>query len=451
MDLPTILDDCLQRLQNGESIGECLARYPEQAANLAPMLTAATQLQTLAGFSLNEAQRLQGKVALRETLAKPAGTSLWSGWRSLRGSVLAGAVAVLLLILGTTTVVATSEPGDLGYPLRIVIERAPVLLATTEVRRSATELSVADRRLAELEDQISARADVEIATLRALLMGDDAAARHAQSLPEQERLQVASRLAAHAAVLNRLAANLANQAPTTLQVQHATGWVLMMAERLQAGQPLPAQRPDLLPSQPGPGVSPPSLGTATPTPSPTPKTDQDELPPRSTLSTAYPPMQTPGPEVTPRPSRSTQIPSLGPSETSQPTRTTAPSLASPTPWQARPSRTPRVRQSATPSASATGAPRPSDMPTRPRPSPTPGVTDNSPAPQSTPTPASSEVPTRPRPSYTPSEPTKTPARATDTPAAQPTRTPGAGGSTTNTPGHSEGGPATQTPGAPGHQ
>ncbi len=43
MNLATILDDCLQRLQAGETIAGCLARYPDQAADLAPMLAAAAQ------------------------------------------------------------------------------------------------------------------------------------------------------------------------------------------------------------------------------------------------------------------------------------------------------------------------------------------------------------------------------------------------------------------------
>ncbi|HET8669199.1 MAG TPA: hypothetical protein VFM05_00835, partial [Candidatus Saccharimonadales bacterium] len=44
-DLETILDTCLYQIEEGESsIDECLARYPEHAAQLQPLLLAATKL-----------------------------------------------------------------------------------------------------------------------------------------------------------------------------------------------------------------------------------------------------------------------------------------------------------------------------------------------------------------------------------------------------------------------
>src|SRR5512134_1866666 len=44
-DLETILDACLNQIEDGKSsIDECLARYPEHAAQLTPLLQAATRL-----------------------------------------------------------------------------------------------------------------------------------------------------------------------------------------------------------------------------------------------------------------------------------------------------------------------------------------------------------------------------------------------------------------------
>ena len=44
-DLETILDTCLYQIEEGEaSLEECLARYPEHAAQLQPLLMAATKL-----------------------------------------------------------------------------------------------------------------------------------------------------------------------------------------------------------------------------------------------------------------------------------------------------------------------------------------------------------------------------------------------------------------------
>ena len=65
MTLPAILDDCLRRLQAGETIAACLDHYPDQASELAPLLTAAARLRPLAGQGLSDAQRAQGRAVVR--------------------------------------------------------------------------------------------------------------------------------------------------------------------------------------------------------------------------------------------------------------------------------------------------------------------------------------------------------------------------------------------------
>ena len=70
-DSAAILDLCIDRMRRGESMDTCLRDYPEQAAELAPMLMAARQLNVLASQRLTDAQRMQGKARIRRTLASP--------------------------------------------------------------------------------------------------------------------------------------------------------------------------------------------------------------------------------------------------------------------------------------------------------------------------------------------------------------------------------------------
>jgi hypothetical protein len=82
MDRATILDDCLERLKAGASPADCLSLYPGQAAELAPMLAAAVQLQDFSGHALSDAQHLRAKVALREAFAArstPHAPASWLG------------------------------------------------------------------------------------------------------------------------------------------------------------------------------------------------------------------------------------------------------------------------------------------------------------------------------------------------------------------------------------
>ena len=198
MTLPAILDDCLQRLQTGETVAACLDRYPDQASELAPMLMAAARLRPLAGQRLSDAQRAQGRAAVRAAartqVARAAHPGRGPGWGWMKsrafGLAVAALAVVLVLALAGTTVLA-SQPGDAGYPLRVVAERAPAALQPSPAGRADAELRIADRRLDDLESHLRATRRIEAAALAALIRGDEAAARRATDLPEIQRRLVA--------------------------------------------------------------------------------------------------------------------------------------------------------------------------------------------------------------------------------------------------------------------
>jgi hypothetical protein len=208
MNLTTILDDCLQRLAAGESVAQCLARYPEAAPELAPMLAAAEQVRAFSAVRLSQGQRLRAKVALREELAtqgmrrKQAALPIGMSWPRWRLAPLAALLAVVLFSTVAFSAVAASKPGDPAYPVRVAVERAPVWFQFSAHGRIAAELALADRRLAEATREGAAH-PVAIA---ALLRSDAEAIRRAEALSAADRAQVAARVTAHAAELEKLAA-----------------------------------------------------------------------------------------------------------------------------------------------------------------------------------------------------------------------------------------------------
>ncbi len=234
MTLPAILDDCLRRLQAGETIAACLDHYPDQASELAPLLTAAARLRPLAGQRLSDAQRAQGRAVVRAAArtqaaraTQPRSQQGW-GWMKSRafGLAMAGLATVLVLALAGTTVLA-SQPGDVSYPLRVVAERAPAALQPSPAGRANAELRIADRRLDDLESHLRATRQVEAAALAALIRGDEAAARRAIDLPETQRRLVAQRIDRHAAAILRLADRAENSrhrnSAATGRQSHETG------------------------------------------------------------------------------------------------------------------------------------------------------------------------------------------------------------------------------------
>ena len=176
MDLTTILDDGLERLARGESRAEVLARYPDAASELAPALDAAVALQALAGQRLTDAQRLRAKVTLRETLAarRPAPGAFWGRLRLLPSALL---LAFLLIGAASFSAVAFSQPGDVAYPIRVAVERAPALVKFTPESQADAELDAADRRLDDLEHHLATFGWAHPVALEALLEGEAVAAR----------------------------------------------------------------------------------------------------------------------------------------------------------------------------------------------------------------------------------------------------------------------------------
>ncbi len=320
MNLATILDDCLQRLQAGETIAGCLARYPDQAAELAPMLAAVAQIASLAGQRPAEAQHQRTLARLRTEAAnqRAAQRTLPRAGRlapifAARRLALMAAVAMLLLVTLSAGVVASSQPGQPAYELRVLVERAPVLVTFDASARAAAELDVADRRLSDLQRRLTQSDAVEPAALRALLAGDQAAARQALTASEAERLRVIRRLTARAALLAELAGAARHPATAeTLNAASRSTWRLV--ERLQVSLTEPET-----PGQPAGGV--PAEASATPTPTATGI-------PRATATASA----TPTPSATETATLSpvaTDAPAVA--ATATPTASPAAALATPTP------------------------------------------------------------------------------------------------------------------------
>ncbi len=309
MNIAIILDDCLTRLKRGESVADCLTRYPGQAAELAPMLVAAIQLRDLSVYQLSGAQRLRGKVALREALAAQARPRPWSSWLGWLGSqvkspALAAVAALFLFVVLSAGAVAASQPGDLAYGVRVVIERAPTLVLFDSGDRAAAELDIADRRLADVRTALQRVNQADPTALQALVRGDEAAADAASNLSEDARSLLAERVAAHAATLSRLAETTA-EAPAAQSLSLAASRAWGIAERLRTLHPQGSE-----PGSAGPSdVVPQKL---TPAPQPPSATARPDLPPTATPTAEATPEVTPGSQgATPSP---VGLPSRRPTE-----------------------------------------------------------------------------------------------------------------------------------------
>lgn len=94
--LEEILAICLDDMQAGTTSAECLARYPDYADQLKPLLLAAERLQNQAWPILSPGGRVRGRARMHAALAsrRPAGFARWPVLRPIFATV------VLLVLAG---------------------------------------------------------------------------------------------------------------------------------------------------------------------------------------------------------------------------------------------------------------------------------------------------------------------------------------------------------------
>jgi len=150
----SILDECLERLLvKAETIEQCLASYPEQAAELEPLLqTMAATRKALAiqpDPEFKARARYQLQSALREV---KTGRGLFSffNWQP-RWVVVVVPVLVLLLAGGGTGAVAgSSMPDNPLYSVKLATEQVQLRLASSGIDKAELHAKLADRRVAEI-------------------------------------------------------------------------------------------------------------------------------------------------------------------------------------------------------------------------------------------------------------------------------------------------------------
>ena len=152
-EFDNILDECLERLLvDGETIEQCLKRYPEQAQELEPLLQTALEakeastIQPRAEFKARA--RYQFASAFQDKASRKSRP--FFGWLP-RWAAVATVVLVLLAVGGGTLVVASgSMPDSPLYSLKLATEEAQLVLTPSEIGRARLCAELVDRRVEEI-------------------------------------------------------------------------------------------------------------------------------------------------------------------------------------------------------------------------------------------------------------------------------------------------------------
>jgi len=218
--LEEILDICLDRIRvNGDTVEQCLGSYPEHAAELEPLLRAALSV-TKASSTIKprpEFERVAKYRLLSALEAKGAKkterrTQLWS-WQ--RRWALVFAVIVVLLLIGSGTVMAASSslPGDTLYPIKTATEKVQEFFTRGNESKASFNIKLAQRRINELESLSDGNRSIPQSLLNTMHAETD---RAIETLGQQKavKAELVTRLLDITSKQNTVLAKVIEKAPT---------------------------------------------------------------------------------------------------------------------------------------------------------------------------------------------------------------------------------------------
>jgi len=148
-----ILDECLERvLIKGEAIEQCLASYPEQAAELEPLLQTALAAKKASAIKprpeFREKARYQFRSAL-QGMKVERGRRFFS-WQPRWATAVIVVLVLLLASGGTVAAAGNSMPDSPLYPVKLATETVRLALTPSALGKAELYARLVDKRVVEI-------------------------------------------------------------------------------------------------------------------------------------------------------------------------------------------------------------------------------------------------------------------------------------------------------------
>lgn len=148
-----LLNECIERIRRGETAAQCLASYPDNAAELEPLLKTVLSLNSVSELKARPEFRAYAKAQVLATVRGKAKDQPVRRFSSLRWTWAAIAVSVFAMVsAGGGTVLASAHaiPGDPLYSVKRTVERAQLAATPSDVGKAKLLANFADRRVQEI-------------------------------------------------------------------------------------------------------------------------------------------------------------------------------------------------------------------------------------------------------------------------------------------------------------
>ena len=151
-EFENILEECLERLFRGETLEQCLQRYPEQAAQLEPLLQTAQTIRETSAIQPRPEFKARARYEFRSALQAKASKKKLTLFGSRPRLAIAFMVTSILLLAGGGTAVAASRsmPDSPLYPVKLATEQIQMTITTSDEGKARLCVTLADKRVAEI-------------------------------------------------------------------------------------------------------------------------------------------------------------------------------------------------------------------------------------------------------------------------------------------------------------
>ena len=154
-EFDNILNECLERiLAGGETLEQCLSRYPEQAAELESLLQTVLVSQKAVSIKprpeFREKARYQFQAALQEIVEKRERRFSFFNLQPQWSAAIVGVIIVLLVSSSTVMAAGNSMPDGALYPVKLATEAVRLKITPSMLGKAEFYAQMIDRRVTEI-------------------------------------------------------------------------------------------------------------------------------------------------------------------------------------------------------------------------------------------------------------------------------------------------------------
>ena len=221
-EFDNILNECLERiLVRGETVESCLLSYPEQAAELEPLLSTALATKTASVIKprseFKQRARHQFHSALQQMEAERE-RRIFS-WMPQWATVVATVLIVLLMGGGGTVAAANdSMPDEPLYPVKLSAEAVRLAFTLSAMGKAEMYVQLADERIEEIE-AMAAKGKAEQVERTANRLNNHLVAMTSLVAPQEAAIQKQDSATLSAPALPEVSTEATEEAPTKAAVE----------------------------------------------------------------------------------------------------------------------------------------------------------------------------------------------------------------------------------------